>query len=410
MLHSALEFNLGTKRNGVFSSFAVIPECQILFVGPLVCTRHDILTSMLQIKDKIAHLCVSETDVIMGNDIRLIEKAASELVEKAGAKAIVLVTCCQNALIGTDFDSIKLMIREKLSIPVAVVEINRLHMFKAPKGAKLISCGVNDIIADFLIANKAGKINIKEASANIIGPSLPIAAGNELFMLLNKAGYQMRHISSCENFDAFLKMSRSSLNIVTEPEALAAAKEMETQLGIPWIDMTFSLSFKTVCAQYLRLSQALNTALDVQKYIIETNFLRKKALGLIGRTPIIVDGKNVTRPFTVAHALIEYGFCVCEIRFNEFNSEENSEKHWIEEHASAIPVHLFSVRRSGQKNETVPNEDHFMDLIKARTESEQEFVCGFALIRQLFESLISAYVRRLDDDEQTLEKAAASGS
>ncbi len=406
MPDTSISFSINTGKSMIFVSLASIPQCQVLFVGPNVCTRHDILSSMVLIKDKIAHLCLDETDVVSGDYYRHISTAIGELIGEAKAKAIILVTGCQNELIGTDYGLIEANIKSRYGIPVEFIQINRLNMYRARKGAKLISGSVIDVMCGLLKKSARARPDIPDKAVNIIGNVLPVSQENELVSLLKAAGFQVRHISSCADYAAFEKMACSSLNIVTDADAAGGAGEMERALGIPWVDMSFNVSVNDVIKQYKNLTTALGTELNIDPYVRDIEEEIMNTQRLLNGIPIQVDGRLISYPFSVAKALVEYGFRVERIITNEFIAEESAGQEWIKENAPDVSVDFISSRNQSGTS----HQNRFQELLKSKRALQEPYLTGFARISCMLDALADEYIRRENLYEQVMEKTAASGA
>ncbi|MDF2923834.1 MAG: nitrogenase molybdenum-iron protein alpha and beta chain-like protein [Paenibacillaceae bacterium] len=383
---NALRIGLPAGRSGIMSALALIPECCILFVGPAACTRHGLL-AMLYAKRKYAHLCPDETDITMGTYIPLIAEAAELLVRKDGAKAIVLVTCCQNALIGTDFTMILAAI-EKLGVPAAHVEINRLDMFRPANGRPVVSATMSEIAGLFWRKAALPPTAASPKAVNFLGSMSPLSPGNDVASILEAEGYSLRHVSACRDFSAFLEMSRSALNIVTETEALSAARQMESALGIPWVDMTFTLLADKVEEQYALISDRLNIPMDCRGLREQLNGKIRRLRKLIGPTPIFVEESRIPAPYAAARFLLENGFQIGGIQANRLSAREPEAKAWIQEHWPHIP--LYSAPLPNQAGSSSSSGSRFGQL-RHQYRHPPESYLGYTRIIMVLENLEEQY-------------------
>lgn len=366
---------------------ASIPQCHVLFVGPVACTRHDILTVMMKIKNKMSHLCVSEADIITGHYYNAIDNAVKELINEAGARAVIIITCCQNELIGTDYEMLCKSIRRKFGISAECVQINRLNMFRASKGAKLTSGCLEDVLCGLLVKD-ATRANGRDKAVNVLGGIYPLPQQNELIELLAHSGYKIRHLSTCTTYDEFLKMAHSALNIVADSNAIPAAKRMEYTFGIPWVDMSFTLSLDEIIGQYRCLENALGIPLDVSATKCRLENKISNSCHLLNGTPISIDGRVIAYPYSVAKALIEYGFQIEGIVTTEFTAKELESKAWIEANAPNISVEFISLRR---QRPTIGNR--FFSHFKIRV-PKSNYPIGFSYIHQVFDTLAEEYRKK----------------
>ena len=91
-------------------------------------------------------------------------------------------------------------------------------------------------------------------SVNIIGGFAPIE-DTELITYLKSSGIRnIRQISTCRTYEEFLQMASANFNIVIDPEARAAAEDMNKNLNIPYIELTRVYSTDKISSQYKALS------------------------------------------------------------------------------------------------------------------------------------------------------------
>lgn len=400
-MHKAVSFSLYTGEAGIFESMASIPQCQVLFVGPIACTRHDILTAMIKVKNKMSHLCVSEGDIITGYYYKAIDNAVKELIDETGARAVVIITCCQNELIGTDYERICKSLRCKFGIAAESVQINRLNMYKAPKGSKLVSHCFEDVLCG-LLKKDASRATKLDKAVNILGGIYPLSEQNELTESLVSAGYKIRHISSVSNYDDFLDMAHSALNIVADTDAISAAKDMERFFLIPWIDMSFTISLDELINKYQGLISVLGIKLDISTMVCRLRTKISNTCQLYRNIPILIDGRVIEYPYSVAKALFIYGFMIERIITTEFTAKEPEVKAWIDANTQNITVEFKALR---QQSTTI--KDHVFTQLKIQTPRPQ-YPIGFSYINQILDTLVIEYKKRRESHEQIVEDITTS--
>ena len=205
------------------------------------CMRHIMLSSMeLKIDDRISWLPIREADIVSGSYEQLILENADELLGKMDPQPRVLmifVTCIDN-LLGTDHEVFLGPLNEKYP------------------DARTIVCFMNPITGDGpappavtiqdTIYSLTGDAEQKDRAVNFIGSNLAIERDNELIGWLGQNGIESRHISQYKTFDEFREMGKSTLNIVTSPLALYAAKQMKLRKGIDYGYFPVSYSFDEI--------------------------------------------------------------------------------------------------------------------------------------------------------------------
>ncbi len=174
---------------------------------------------------------LTETDVILGNDERLIEdvcKAAKEL----SPRFITLAVSPMPVMTGTDLDAIADEIRERTLLPVFPIHTNGMNSYLK---------GASDSLLAFL------QYFCKENVEKTVRPSVNIIGATPLDFSINGTVESIRKFLMEEGFDVISCMSMGSsfeeiisagkaqVNLVISSCGLAAAKYLFRQFHTPFV-------------------------------------------------------------------------------------------------------------------------------------------------------------------------------
>lgn len=225
-----LHFNgPGAAGFGVKRTAMLLPESVMLLVAPLCCGRHGTVAGRKTGFDKrMFYLHITERDMVTGKYLERIPEAA-RLVAETEPKVIYLCMTCVDAMLGTDIERIARQVEAETGIKTVGSFMDPI----AREGRRAPMVSVQSAIYSAL--EPCGKDEHDEHAANIIGNFVPLEPC-ELTKMLNESGYlKIYQISSCKTYEEYQKMAGASLNVVINPQAVAAAAEMEKKLGIPYI-------------------------------------------------------------------------------------------------------------------------------------------------------------------------------
>lgn len=159
------------------------------------------------------------------------------------------------------------------------------------------------------------KPDVKKPDAvNILGYFSLLRDDCELYTLLRQVGvHEIREISRCEDFNAYLKMAQANFNLVLNQEARHAAQDMQDKLNIPSIELTRMYQLDKIQNQYHLFGQAVGAVFDDQKYYDMAYAAIEKLRKHHGDARFAVGEWANADPFELSLALIRYGFAVSEI-------------------------------------------------------------------------------------------------
>ncbi len=378
---------------GVIRIAALVPESHQLFVSPFACGRHGALGGALNgIKDKVSYVYIDESDIVSGGYEELIPNAVDELFEflEKRPRVLLLFVSCLDDLLGTDHAALNRVLSEKYpDVIFRSCHMNPISLdTKFPPGVTL----QNNIYS--LLERSDEKLK----TVNLIGNNSPVDRRCELYKVMEENGYEVRHITDSDKFDDFLEMSKSCLNILLSPVAKYASEEMEKNLGIEMLKAYNTYDISEINDFYKSLSDMLGIKINTAEYEKRAENSIEEALKAIGDYPIAIDYQAVKKPFTLAKALIEYGFNVGFVMTDEPKAIEKEAYDYIRETQKQIrivnAVHPDLVKYENRDRQYLcigfdcgyaTGSEKVIDMM------DDEFLFGFYGVEILMEKMIDAY-------------------
>ena len=243
----------GVKRAGLS-----VPESVMLIVAPGCCGRNtSLISSMPEYKNRFFYLEMNEPDLVTGRHLNKIPDAVKEVLSflkdsgKKVPKAVMICITCVDALLGTDMDRVCRKAEDALTGgEFEGVKVRPCYMYALTReGRRPPMVHVRQTIYSLL-----EPMEKDPRSVNIIGGFAPLE-DTELITYLKSSGIRnIRQISTCRTYEEFLQMASANFNIVIDPEARAAAEDMNKNLNIPYIELTRVYSTDKISSQYKALS------------------------------------------------------------------------------------------------------------------------------------------------------------
>lgn len=342
---------------GLVRIAALVPESHQLFVAPSACGRHGALGGVLNgIKERISYLYISESDIVSGGYEDLIPEAIEELfdnLEKKPRVLMIFVTCLDD-LLGTDH----VQLNKKLSTIYPDVRFVTCHMNPISENMKFPP----GISMQHNLYSLLEKSDTTQCAVNLIGNHGPVHKGCELYEVMIKNGYKVKHITDFDRFDEFLSMGQSKLNLVLSPVAKYASEQMKEKLGMDYLLAYNTYDMQEIRGFYEELADKLSLNICVEQYETKAKTRIEQARKLIGDYPIALDYQAVKKPFTLSKVLLEYGFNVTLIMTDTIKGIDK-------------PAYEYIVQN--YKHVTIVNAVH-PELVKQEYQNNENYLCiGF---------------------------------
>ena len=307
---ATLSFNSpGAKGFGVKRAGLAVPDSVMLLVSPGCCGRNtSLFRSAPEYRDRFFFQLLDDTDIVTGRHLTKIPQAAEEMLAVLEKKPSAIMICitCVDALLGTDMERVCRKVTEKTGIPAVACYMYALTREKRLPPMAAVRTSVYSLL------EKREKRNSRDM--NIMGFFTPLMDSSEIYPLMQSIGIKnIRELSRCENFDEYKEMSLANFNLVLNPEARAAAQDMEQRLGIPFIELLRLYRTDKIRNQYRLLGQALGAEIDDSEYFENA----RKCIGTLkekyGKLSFSVGEIQNGDPIEMALMLVEEGFEVKEI-------------------------------------------------------------------------------------------------
>ena len=298
----------GAKGFGVKRAGLSIPGSVMLIISPGCCGRNTSeLSTLPQYRDRFFYLTMDETDLVTGRHLSKISGAIDDIITYLGEKPSLVMLCvtCADALLGTDMDRVSRQAEEKCG-----VRVRPCYMYALTReGRKPPMVHVRQSLYSLLEKRKRRSTHV-----NLLGFFAGLFETSELYTLLKSAGVKkINEISRCASYDEFMGMSEASFNIVLNQEARAAADDLSTRLGQPYVELQRFHDVERIHRQYNAFFHAIGAKCDDSgmyenaKKAVEDFSSRHKGLAVsIGES---MNGN----PFELAVALSQMGVAIKEI-------------------------------------------------------------------------------------------------
>lgn len=302
----------GVKRAGLS-----VPESVMLIVAPGCCGRNtSLISSMPEYKNRFFYLEMSEPDLVTGRHLNKIPDAIKEVLAflkdngKKIPKAVMICITCVDALLGTDMDRVCRKAEDALTGgEFEGVKVRPCYMYALTReGRRPPMVHVRQTIYSLL-----EPMEKDPRSVNIIGGFAPLE-NTELITYLKSSGIRnIRQISTCKTFEEFLDMARANFNIVIDPEARAAAEDMNKNLNIPYIELTRVYSTDKISSQYKALASVAGIDITDSEEKAEADEAANKLKAAYPDLTFNVGECTNANAFELALSLVRMGFKVDEI-------------------------------------------------------------------------------------------------
>jgi hypothetical protein len=318
---------------GIVRVGSQIPQSHLLFVGPPSCGRHTSITAIQQnYKDRISYLFFSENELALG----IVEEELCDAIDtlllqlETRPKALLIYICCILYLAGFDEESITSeLVARNPDIRFQICLMNPVAAdTKHPPGLTMQErmYGMLDHLSPL------------ENTLNFLGNNIPVDHRSEVYQVLHACGVKaVWHVAEQNSFEDFQRMGRARWNLVIRPEAILAAKSLSNRIEFRFLPVSYDLI--QIREQYEEIFSLLSFRCSLDEYESRAKAAVLRALAVVNTRPVAVGVSAVCRPFSLARALIGYGFCVTDIFGNDIVPYERDAYDWIITHAPDICIH-----------------------------------------------------------------------
>ncbi len=284
-----------------------IPESRILFVCPVSCARIICLNSIKYgYNDRIDVLALSEEDIVSGSYEEKTVEAACEVLEHLDPKpkALILYVSCIDAMLGNDhsFQTEEVMTRYP--------DVNCFVLKMCPIARFSGDLPMVALQHDMYAALPEEKVP-QEKVVSFIGTNIAFDPACEIVQMLENSGYKALHIQATDNYEDFLKVRASALNLCMMPFGLTAAKMLEERYGTPYLPYFAKYDFGEIRKTMTQVAEKLGIPVpDLDAMEAETRRVLRECADHIGSCELVIDSTAALFPDILRSTLQECGFHV----------------------------------------------------------------------------------------------------
>lgn len=311
----------------------LIPQAHQIYFCAQGCLRGVVQTTAeMGAMDRLSWAYLCDEDYADGSMEYNIIDSVTQVIKRMEQRppCILVFLSCMHLFAGVDFD----IIIEELESRFAGVDFVKCYMTPTMRfsGLAPVPTMYKQL---FVPLHKTPK----DGGVNIIGYNWAFEEECELVKIIKGSARVLRQLPVCENYDQYLEMARSSLNITVIPEALPAAEELEQRLGQRHLYLPVSWNFEKIRDNYKALCKELGVAMPDLSF--EENAakqaLKKAAKALSGR-PAAVDFTAAHKPFELSALLLDNGIDVRRIFVDVISGEDKESFEYIKEHYPDVEV------------------------------------------------------------------------
>ena len=194
---------------------------------------------------------LTENDVIMGNDERLIENVVKSVKDFPQCRFIALCGSPLPAMVGTDFDALGREIEARTHIPVLALHTNGMRSYLA---------GINEALIAFAERFCCDRVKKSGRKVNILGATpLDFSVNGQVESIsrwLKEKGFEVNSIWSMDSsFEELVDAGNAVVNLVVSSGALELAKYFEKRFQTPFVaGVPLGIGFAEKCAAALEES------------------------------------------------------------------------------------------------------------------------------------------------------------
>ncbi len=390
---------------GIIRIAALIPESHQMFICPSACFRHGALGAIQHgYKDRTSYLYITPADIVTGYDEVILEGTRELLEKDKTIKVLFLFVPCMDDFIGTDIDSIAKAVEAEY--PNTIVRVGHMNPIAADTTRPPLVTTMQAMYSTIVTKDYA-----TENAVNLFGSFARIEETCELFDFLGDYGIQVRQMANYTKYEEFCEQGRSKYNLIMRPAGKFAAEYMDKNFGTISASYMISYDVDEIRRNYTEWNTFLSSrhekcteaTFHLEKIEAETKMVIETTKKLLNGIPIIVSDSAVLCPFSLAVALIKYGFVVKEIIAQEVLPVDKEAYQFICTTYPEITItqprhHKSAVRKNedtyalaiGFEGAYLRQSDYVVDL------SGDEGMYGYYGVKRLMQMMEQAIVKKAD--------------
>lgn len=314
-----------------------IPESIDVFVSPMGCARHceaDIVMS--GVSDRFYRMPLKESELVTGDAERVLcqelDQLLAQMEPQSRPRVITVTITCIDALLATDYSRTERMLREKYGIRMAISKMFPLVRQNRKHNGDMLMEALYSVI-------RCPKERRGRKAVNILGSSEKLSRDTDFFAILEKAGYQVRQIHECGTLEEYDELGEACLNVVINPHSVYAAKLLQRQLGIPYVEFLECFYLEEIRDNYKKLEEALGIKLDYEGYYQTAHSKLGAVLEKAKDKTWAVGGKVDYNPTKFMYDFTRTGFSVKYILAKRFQKTELKYYQWYRDNRPDLRIY-----------------------------------------------------------------------
>lgn len=302
----------------------LVPQGHQIYVCPTSCLRGVVLTTAeMGRMDKLSTITVGEDNILEGDmeDALLhgTERIIAELPERP--RMMMIFTSCIHHFMAVNYQRVYKILRKEYP------DIDFIDCYMDPI-MRRTSPVVPSLWRQMHRALK--RIPDEEKSGeqvNYVGNCFPYGGAYcDLTKLLEENKIRRLEANSVPDYDTFLSMAESKVNVVFHNTGMNAAKDMKIRLGQDFIRMRPGYNYDEYDEDLLRAASLIGveapSAAWLQDERQKTEMAVQKTLQLLDGTPLSLDYTAVDCPLELALFLLKHGFNVESVFVDVFTERQ----------------------------------------------------------------------------------------
>ena len=375
----------------------LVPEAHEIFVCPSSCLRGVVLTTAeMGAMDRLSTITVGEDNILEGDMEEALQRGTERIIAELPRRprAMLIYTSCIHHFLAVNYQRVYRILREKYP------DIDFIDCYMDPI-MRRTAPAIPSLWRQIHRLLRPCEQNKRQV--NYVGNCFAYGPYCDLTEMLRSACVEVIQLNTCRNYDEFLRMASSSVNITFHSAAARAAKDMQLRLGQTWLPMRSGYDYDVFDEDLRRAAEGIMIEpLSSEELMLQRTLTEEavaETLTLLGDTPVSVDYTAVDRPLELALYLLEHGFCVESVFVDVFTESREVFEH-LRTRAPELPIYQslgWNIRRMerghgagklvavGQKSAYFKDTNHFVNII------EGEGMYGYRGIRRLMELIREAY-------------------
>lgn len=330
-----LEFNAPAHGNwNIVHIGMLVPEAHEIYVGSDNCMRGVVMTAAeMNALDRYSTVMLEEEDILEGNLEDVTIEGVSSVIEKLPyrPRAVEVFLVCLHHFLGSDTDRIYGELEERFP------DIDFIRCWMDPIMQKT---GLTPEQKDRkAILDPIQPLPVNPKSINVLGGDLVMSQHNDIARLLQENDYLVRQLSTCQNYDEFLQMGESFLNLCYYPSGDYAVRMMRKRLNRDYLYLPSDYNYEAIDSHLRGLTDRLGVKeADTSRWREESEKALKKAKEVVGSMPISIDYMSVPHPLGLARILLEHDFAVKTVYLDAITAEEETDFRWLQKNAPEMEL------------------------------------------------------------------------